>query len=115
MRNYSHSHPDADLILIEPMFDDYHVFFSNIFSFSNRQAMCEHAYQQTRSYLIRHEKEVGTQLGKHGFRLRMDVLNESGRTLYDSPTKRNDSRETMDRAHAALDRLSDLLGKVQVD
>ncbi|MCP4201097.1 MAG: hypothetical protein GY769_04105, partial [bacterium] len=46
---------DADVVLIEPPREDYEDFFSNIFSFSSRRAVCEHAYDATRkSLLARH-------------------------------------------------------------
>jgi len=114
MRNYQHSHPDADLILIEPMFDDYDVFFSNIFSFSNRQAMCEHAYQQTRAYLSTHAGELTERLRKHGLGLRMDVLNDPLRSLYGMASKAPCSASAVAKeAGEVLDRLEGLLKKVR--
>lgn len=43
-KKYEYTHPNADLILIEPEWDDTRLFFSNIFSFENRHDICEHAY-----------------------------------------------------------------------
>ena len=52
MKRYDHLYEDADVVLLEPDRDDYSMFFSNIFSFSERSAMCAHAYQSTRRDLL---------------------------------------------------------------
>ncbi|MEO7794875.1 MAG: patatin-like phospholipase family protein, partial [Thermoanaerobaculia bacterium] len=53
MKRYDHLYDDADVILLEPDRDDYEMFFSNIFSFSERSAVCAHAYQSTRRDLLK--------------------------------------------------------------
>jgi predicted acylesterase/phospholipase RssA len=37
LANYRHTHPDADVVLIEPALTDHRLFFSNVFSFTNRR------------------------------------------------------------------------------
>jgi hypothetical protein len=87
-KKYEHTHPDADLLLIEPECDDTSLFFSNIFSFKNRHDVCEHAYQATRRHLRTRADEIAPMLARHNLTLRMDVLNDSSRSLYGaaSPT-----------------------------
>jgi predicted acylesterase/phospholipase RssA len=80
-KKYDHTHPDADLILIEPECDDTSLFFSNIFSFKNRHDICEHAYQATRRHLLDRANEIGPVLARHGLSLNMDVLLDD-RSLY---------------------------------
>jgi len=84
-KKYDHTHPNADLILIEPECDDTSLFFSNIFSFKNRHDVCEHAYQATRQHLRDRAEELQPILERHGLSLRLDVLDDETRTLYDTP------------------------------
>jgi predicted acylesterase/phospholipase RssA len=119
-KKYEHTHPDADLILIEPECDDASLFFSNIFSFKNRHDICEHAYQSTRRHLRDRADELQPILERHGLRLRRDRL-DAPSTLYDLPlpdqsaTKQrspasmtevlHETGETLDRLEVLLNRL----------
>jgi predicted acylesterase/phospholipase RssA len=119
-KKYEHTHPDADLILIEPKCDDTSLFFSNIFSFKNRHDICEHAYQSTRRHLRDRADELQPILERHGLRLRRDRL-DAPSTLYDLPLPDQSARaqrssasmtevlhetgETLDRLEVLLDRL----------
>jgi len=125
-KKYEHTHPDADLILVEPECEDTSLFFSNIFSFKNRHDVCEHAYQATRRHLLRRADEIGPVLTRHGLTLRTDVLEDASRTLYgDAPAETplpaaqeddtdddssptdvlRETDEVLDRLDAMLDRL----------
>lgn len=73
---YKHLYPEVDTLLIEPEMDDFEMFFSNIFSFSNRHKVCEHAYRTTFQYLAMHETEIEAKLQKHGLRLRKESLRQ---------------------------------------
>ncbi len=125
-KKYEHTHPDADLILIEPECDDTSLFFSNIFSFKNRHDVCEHAYQATRRHLRSRADEIAPMLARHGLTLRMDVLQDESRSLYgDVPTPPEDvdhSNGSTDGASTAdvlretdqvLDRLDAVLDRVR--
>ena len=72
----------ADIVLVEPARDDYRMFFTNIFSFSARRAVCEHAYQATRRDLLRRRHELEPLLARHGVRLRVDLLEDTSRDLW---------------------------------
>lgn len=123
---YAHTHPGADLILIEPECEDTSLFFSNIFSFKDRHDVCEHAYQATRRHLLRRADEIGPVLTRHGLTLRTDVLQDQSRSLYgDAPSDAplpvapengtddassptdvlQETDEVLDRLDAMLDRL----------
>ena len=80
-KSYEHLYPDADLVLIEPRLADHRLFFSNVFSFSNRQGVCEHGYQSTRRWLAASADRLAPVLARHGLALRREVLAEA-RTLY---------------------------------
>jgi hypothetical protein len=120
-KKYEHTHPHADLILIEPECDDTSLFFSNVFSFKNRHDVCEHAYQATRQYLRRRADELQPVVERHGLSLRLDVLEDETRTLYESslPEQVDDEGEPpasmMDVLHETgevLDRLDALLDRL---
>lgn len=107
---YDHLYPEADILLIEPPLGDQQIFFSNIFSFSNRRAVCEHAYATTRQYLRDHAGTLAGMLARHGLALRQEVLDDAGRTLYgdlDTAATTHQARQTLDR----LDQLLHRLGK----
>lgn len=111
---------DADIVLIEPKRQDYEMFFTNIFGFSERQAVCEHAYQATRQELLSRYDNLAPVLARHGLTLRKDILEDRSRKLWRGlglraarikvPPKRNDL-ETLNRLDAALDRLDGLLDR----
>ena len=81
-KKYEHTHPHADLLLIEPDVTDTSLFFSNIFSFKNRHDVCEHAYQATRRHLRANERTIAPILARHGLSFRTHVLHDRSRTLY---------------------------------
>jgi NTE family protein len=115
-RSYEYAYPDTDVVLIEPELDDSSMFFSNIFSFTNRRGVCEHAYASTRRHLLARADELEEKLARRGLRLRRDVLSDETRTLFGAGTEGapppgsarevvTDIRATLERLDAALDRL----------
>lgn len=123
-KKYQHTHPDADLILIEPECDDSKLFFSNIFSFQNRYDVCEHAYQSTRKHLRDRAPEIGPILDRHGLSLRLDILEDTERTLYDDsvplPSQKpkvpgattSSIRDVLQETNDVLDRLDGVLNRL---
>jgi predicted acylesterase/phospholipase RssA len=91
LANYRHTHPDADVVLIEPAMTDHRLFFSNIFSFTNRRGVAEHAYQSTRRWLRENAARLAPVLARHGMELRHDLLADASRTLY--PERRTGPRD----------------------
>jgi predicted acylesterase/phospholipase RssA len=81
MERYRHEYPDADIALFEPARDDREIFFANVFSYSNRKRLCEHAYQYTRQDLLKRAPELAPLLLRHGVKLNLDVLRDESRTL----------------------------------
>jgi len=79
---YAARYQGADVLLFEPRRDDYRMFFTNIFSFSQRRAVCEHAYRRTRRNLSARREELEPALERHGLRLRIDVLEDRSRNLW---------------------------------
>lgn len=120
-KKYEHTHPDADLLLIEPECDDTSLFFTNIFSFKNRHDVCEHAYQATRRHLLARADAIAPMLARHGLTLRTDRLRDD-RSLYDESPPSNDPptrdavasyTDVLQETDAVLDRLDAVLDRVR--
>ena len=84
LKAYGGLYPEADVVLLEPARDDYEDFFSNIFSFSSRRAVCEHAYDETRRNLLARRAEIEPVLARHGLALDLDFLHDDSRNLWTS-------------------------------
>ncbi|MEM7481819.1 MAG: patatin-like phospholipase family protein [Acidobacteriota bacterium] len=96
---------DRDVLLFEPRRDDFRMFFTNIFSFSDRRAVCEHGYRSTREHLRERQDAISEVLAPYGIRFRPGVL-EGERSLWDGVEAKAD---VAPRLNAALDRLDALL------
>ncbi len=81
---YESRYRDRDVLVFEPRRDDYSMFFSNVFSFGNRKAVCEHAYRSTRRKLWRNRRRLEPALARHGITLRTDLLEDPDRDLWES-------------------------------
>jgi hypothetical protein len=107
---YETRYSDRDVLVFEPRRDDYEMFFSNVFSFSNRKRVCEHAYRSTRRKLLRNRNRIEPILERHGLELRIDILEEE-RDLWESVelNKRRRStwhvKERLDKALAQIESL----------
>ncbi|HMB89827.1 MAG TPA: patatin-like phospholipase family protein [Rhodothermales bacterium] len=115
-RSYKHLYPDATTILIEPTPEDVERIFSNLFSFSNRYAVCEHAYQTTRRQLCQRADEIEPILEQHGLGLRRNILADEDRTLYGDLAPRSIAQEAgnvLDETYHVLDRLEQALEKME--
>ena len=102
MQRYETDYPNADIVLFQPNRDDAEMFFTNIFSYSSRRRLAEHAYQKTRKELFERRHELGTVLARHGITIRLDVLADSRRHL----VKRHAPRRAPLGAKATIDRLA---------
>ena len=112
---YQNKYPDADVVLFEPPADDYDMFFTNVFSFSSRRMVCEHAYQSTREQLRERSDELEPLLASHGITLRLDILEDEGRNIWDGvglgryehrPGVLNDLDALLDRLEDRLDEMA---------
>ncbi len=84
LQAYERLYPDADIVLLEPAREDHEDFFSNIFSFSSRRAVCEHAYDETRRSLLARRAEIEPKLARHGLALDLDFLHDDTRNVWES-------------------------------
>lgn len=76
MAAYETKFKGADIVRVQPKRDDYLMFFTNIFGFSARRAVCEYAYDATRRDLLERYDELAPVFARHGVTLRRDVLLE---------------------------------------
>lgn len=81
---YADRYDSADLLLIEPTKDDYTMFFVNVFSFSERKTVIEHAYASTIRQLADRRDEIEPILSRHGIHLRDEVLDRPTHDLWES-------------------------------
>ncbi len=113
---YQDRYEGADVVLFEPRRDDYTMFFRNVFSFSARQEVCEHAYQSTMEILSDRREELAPILARHGITLREDMLDRPTHDLWESvglgdPSDRiMPSTVTTRDLRDALDELDEMLG-----
>ncbi|WP_064748191.1 patatin-like phospholipase family protein [Lysobacter antibioticus] len=103
LARYAQQYPDIDQLVFEPNAEDRELFFTNAFSFSARQRICEIAYRNTLADLRLRADTLGPLLAAHGLRLREDVLADRERSILDGivPPKRDS--ETTARLRRALD------------
>ena len=114
--SYAPRYPDQEVILLEPPRDDYRMFFTNIFSFSSRKSVCEHAYNSTRKLLNERREELEPILESFGMHLRHDLLNDPDRGLWRG-VGLGDPRPTTSvtqRLDDALARLEELLARTEI-
>ncbi len=81
MKGYERSHPHTDIVLFEPDHHDPAMFVANTFSYRERRALAEHAYQQTRADLRSRRATLTATLARHGLGLDDAVLDDARRTL----------------------------------
>jgi predicted acylesterase/phospholipase RssA len=108
MAAYAPRFPDVDVVLFEPRKQDYRMFFTNIFRFSSRMAVCEHAYTSTRQDLLTRREELEPLFEAHGIRVKTDVLEDPTRSIWhgvglDPDRRRADVTEKLSLALARLE------------
>ncbi|MBZ0111681.1 MAG: patatin-like phospholipase family protein [Thermoanaerobaculia bacterium] len=114
--SYTEKYPEADVVLFEPRRDDYRMFFTNIFTFSSRKTVCEHAYNVTRRQLLSRADELDPLLARHGMSLRRGVLEDTSRNLWEgvgvsAVGGEVEHQPTLARLDRSLDRLESLLAR----
>jgi NTE family protein len=81
MSRYESEFPDADVVLFEPSHGDTELFFTNVFSYAERERLSGHAYQTMRAQLLKRYDELTPVCARHGLSLNRDVLADPARTL----------------------------------
>ncbi len=102
---------NADLLLFEPGRDDFRMFFTNVFSFSGRRAVCEHAYNRTMENLSKRRDEIAPILARHGLRLKVELLDGGPRSLWESVGLSNQTGSAIQRLNEAISRLESVVAQ----
>jgi len=108
LHGYETSHPGADILLFEPDRRDPALFLANIFSYSQRRSLAEHAYQRTRADLRSRRGSLRPLLARHGLALDDAVLDDPHRRLL-AGRHGGAAREPARPATVALRRLDEVL------
>ena len=111
MAGYHSRYPASDILLFEPDRDDERMFFANVFRYADRRRLVDHAYQRVRADLRRHADTLDRALGRHGLRLRREVLRDPHRSFHASIEQQRlaNARVTRD-LDRTLRRLEQLVG-----
>ncbi|HPF73014.1 MAG: patatin-like phospholipase family protein [Rhodanobacteraceae bacterium] len=106
LAKYAQRYPDTDQLVVEPNADDAEMFFTNVFSYSSRQRVSEHAYAVTLADLGQRREQLAPLLARHGLRLDEQVLDHPEPCMMDSlePPPRGSTDGTA-RLRRALDDL----------
>jgi NTE family protein len=112
MERYHKEYPDADVLLFEPERDDVEMFFTNVFSYSDRRRLCEHAYQRTREDLRRRRSQLEEALGRHGITIDDQALADEHRTLLVRHRKTHRRTHPLEQTAAKLDLTLDQLQRL---
>jgi hypothetical protein len=106
LSGYRARFPHSDVVLLEPSGDAYEMFFSNVFSFRSRRRICGAAYHATRADLRRRRVRLAPLLARHGLALRVAVLDDDARELWEplGIDGREDVFSTLDRALSRIER-----------
>jgi NTE family protein len=110
--SYRERYPEADVVLFEPDHRDVTMFTTNIFSFSSRKSVLEHAYRATRHTLLERRTELEPVLARHGIRIRHEVLEEERDLWVEVGLRRPPRRRVAERLGSALDRLERVLDRL---
>ena len=100
---YAKQFPETDQLFLEPNSNDRRTFFTNVFSFSSRVAVCQHAYRATLDDLRNRRTELAPVLARHGLRLRDEVIDHPHRTLMHGMRALPHPTDTTARLRRALD------------
>lgn len=115
MAAYKDRYPRAEILLLEPDRADRRMFFANVFRYSDRRLLVDHAYQSTRRDLLRHADELTRMLARHGLCLRPKVLRDPARSFQAAlERQRSADRRVAQELSATLDRLEQLLAGARV-
>lgn len=88
MASYGSRFPQADTLLLEPDRKDERLFFTNVFRYSGRHRLADHAYQRTRHDLLAQSGQLRSLLERHGLGLNMKLLRDRRRTFTTAAAER---------------------------
>jgi hypothetical protein len=109
--SYKNRFPRAEIVLLEPDRGDRRMFFANVFRYSDRRELVDHAFDSTRRELGRRATELSPLLARHGLALDRDALADPARSFQAAlERQRQQDRRVATDLGATLDRLERTLG-----
>ena len=109
MATYAARFPAADTLLLEPDRHDERLFFANVFRYTERLSLADHAYRRTRRDLLAQADVIAPLLDRRGLRLNMKVLRDRNRSLPAAGQGSQRVRQTARRLDLALERIERML------
>ncbi len=109
--SYKQRYPGRDILIFEPRKDDYRMFFTNIFTFSDRKNLCEHAYRSTLLQIRDKLETIEPVLKKHGLAIKHRLLHEIPNLWEQVGVALNSKVPLLGRLDRALDYLEDMIKK----
>jgi predicted acylesterase/phospholipase RssA len=110
LEKYDVQYPEADIILIEPDQNDEMLFTTNLFSYSQREKLCEYAYLITRNQIRDRIEEISPVLSRHSFEINEEHLFDEDRGLRDFLNQEGRHKATVNtRLNATLNKLDRVL------
>ena len=100
---YAQKYPDTDQVVFEPDEDDGEMFFTNVFGYSSRHRVCEHAFRSTLADLRARRGELAPMLASHGLSLRDAVLDDADASILDGVGPAARMTDTTARLRRSLD------------
>ncbi|HXV76512.1 MAG TPA: patatin-like phospholipase family protein [Candidatus Polarisedimenticolaceae bacterium] len=115
LASYEPRFPGQHVVLFEPPRDDYRMFFTNVFRFSSRKRICEHAFDATRRQLRERRETLEPLLAGSGITYRNDRLADPARDLWGTVGLGATARATRVTAElgSLLDRLESILERLE--
>jgi len=110
--NYASEYPKSSILLVEPNRSDERMFFTNMFSYSSRSELAEHAYRTTRAELLARAEDLKKFLAPYDMQPNLEAL-ANDQTLLTSLRKEpaylaplgNNLARSLDRLGRALEEI----------
>lgn len=114
MAKYETSYVDSDVVLFEPDAGDSRMFFTNVFSYANREMVCQHAYRTTRRDLWLRRGKLAPILERHGVTINERLLRDRGRHFTSALSLRPDPRRLGHYKNRVTNRLDTVLDRLEI-
>ncbi|HUG98823.1 MAG TPA: patatin-like phospholipase family protein [Gammaproteobacteria bacterium] len=114
MAKYETSYVDSDVVLFEPDAGDSRMFFTNVFSYANREMVCQHAYRTTRRDLWLRRGKLAPILERHGVTINERLLRDRGRHFTSALSLRPDPRRLGHYKNQVTNRLDTVLDRLEI-
>ena len=114
MAKYETSYVDRDVVLFEPDSGDSKMFFTNVFSYSNREMVCQHAYRTTRRDLWLRRRRLAPILKRHGVTINEAILQDGDRHFTSALSRRPDPMRLGNYKNEVTNRLDRVLDRLEI-